>query len=213
MRKLIASLGAILVCSFCFGQEVNWINVVKFVPKGYDTLDGGFVKGDLNKDGKEDVVLALYSKQEDIERSDAPDRILIVLLSTSKGLVKVGISKEILMCKVCGGIFGDPWEGVEIVKDILVIKHYGGSAWRWSDTQKFRYQNGRMYLIGSTYDSFWVNANCDDIGNGSRNYRDVNWVTGDEEMIKRDENCTLIEHTKKKIKVKPLQKLEQYNRN
>ena len=33
-----------------------------FIPKGYDTLYDGVARGDLNKDGKEDIAIVLYSK-------------------------------------------------------------------------------------------------------------------------------------------------------
>jgi hypothetical protein len=192
--------------------ETTWTSVKKFIPKGYDTLDGGYVKGDLNKDGKEDFVLALRSLEEEKNSFYEGERLMIVLLQTPNGLKQVGNAKDVLMCKGCGGIFGDPWSGIQIEKGILIVDHYGGSAWRWSDTQKFRYQNEGMYLIGSTSDYFWVNSDCngEGIGDAGRNYKDVNWVTGDEEVIKRKEDCTLIEHTKKKLKRRPLQKLEEY---
>ena len=49
-----------------------------------------------------------------------------------------------------GGMMGDPFSGVEITKNILIINHSGGSSWKWNDTNKFRFQKGDFYLIGTT---------------------------------------------------------------
>lgn len=114
------------------------------------------------------------------------------------------------MCRGCGGMYGDPWNGMSIGKGVLTVTHYGGSAWRWTDQQKFRFQNNAMYLIGSTDDHFWINPDGKGIGNAGRRSRDVNWVTGEEEVIERADSCKLITHTRKKIKIEPLVKLEQF---
>lgn len=186
--------------------------VYDFVPKDYVFIDSAF--GDLNKDKIDDIVIALKHKDEDtFEMDEEPKRILLVILR-SKGVLKViGRSENVLMCRNCGGVFGDPFASIDITKGVLSIHHYGGSSWRWANTQKFRYQRSGVFLIGSTTDSFWILSDCNGngVGDAGRKYRDVNFVTGDEEIIERTEECKLIKHTRQKIKKEPLVKLEAYN--
>lgn len=44
---------------------------------------------------------------------------------------------SLILCRTCGGIFGDPYDGVGFANDTLQVHHYGGSAWRWSITHAF----------------------------------------------------------------------------
>lgn len=43
-----------------------------------------------------------------------------------------------------GGPYGDPYEGILITDDRLVVKVYGGSSWRWGYTNIYQYENGEM---------------------------------------------------------------------
>lgn len=38
-----------------------------------------------------------------------------------------------------------------IKNGILIIEHSGGNSWKWNSMDKYRYQNGRFELIGTTY--------------------------------------------------------------
>jgi len=185
-------------------------SVFDFIPKGYDTLQGGIAYGDLDKDGRPDAVIALFDKKENaIEVGSELKRLLVVVLKTDDGYRLVSKSLGAVLCKGCGGSFGDPFADIRIDKGILIVDHYAGSAWRWTINDKYRYQNGDMYLIGTTNDSFFDGTDCngEGVGNAGRNYSDVNLVTGDQEIIVRNDECKLIKHTKTKIKVKPLVKM------
>src|SRR4051812_48533143 len=133
MQKLL-----FVIFLFCTGGlSAQTANISSFIPKGYDTLFGGFANGDLNTDGTDDVVLALYNatEKEDMDSlnvdSIAP-RLLVILLGTTNGYIQSETSSAALLCRGCGGIFGDPFNGISIEKSVLVISHYGGSNWRWS---------------------------------------------------------------------------------
>ena len=59
---------------------------------------------------------------------------------------------------------GDPFEGIEIKNGILIINHWGGSSWKWSLSDKYRFQNNQFQLIGHTSNcgkpcEYWMN--CD----------------------------------------------------
>lgn len=183
-----------------------------FIPQNYIFFDSAC--GDLNKDKINDVVIALKHKDEDtFEMDEEPKRILLVMIRSKSGFKVIGKSENALMCRNCGGVFGDPFASIGIDKGVLYIHHYGGSAWRWAEVRKFRMQHNGIFLIGATSDLYWSIQACngDEIGDAGRKYRDVNFVTGDEEIIERTEECKLIKQVKQKIKRKPLVKLEDFN--
>jgi len=184
--------------------------VKSFIPPGYEILDT--CSGDINKDGYFDLVLVL----KDLDKDTLTDerRLLIVLLNDGTTYKEISRSKKAILSKDEGGIFGDPYAGIKIKNGVLIVDHYGGSSWRWAYTHKFRYENGDVYLIGTTYDSYWVNGDCGDndgVGDSARNFEDINWVTGEKEIIKRDEHCKLIQHTKTRFKPKSLVSLNDFN--
>jgi hypothetical protein len=215
MSKKLYSLMFCLSC-FCSGkaQQSLFANIPSvgkaikdFIPANCDTL--GMAIGDLNKDGKNDIALALFNKAEN-ENSDA-ERLILVLFKTATGYSVAGKSANVLMCKGCGGIFGDPYAGIEISKNVLTVHHYGGSAWRWSDDLKFRYQNTDLYLIGRSAHSYWNVKMCDKLGDfAGTDIEETNFVTGDHYIKKISENCKLTTDKKNKIKIKPLVKLADY---
>lgn len=212
--KRIWVLGLLLMAFHTYAQEkvlshipLSGVRVQDFIPRGYDTLDGGIAYGDLNKDGRSDIVLALQQHGDDTD----PPRLLIVLLRSDKGYRLAGKSSSALLCKSCGGVYGDPFAALQIRNGILQIDHYGGSAWRWTVTQKFRYQQDGLYLIGTTRDWWWNIEDCNGtIGDAGRRYKDINWLTGSEEVIERTDDCKLIKHLKLKHKVRPLIRLEAF---
>lgn len=183
--------------------------VEAFIPKGYQIMKNGRVSGDLNKDGLDDCALAVSAYIGENLNSD-DNRLLLVLLKTADGYSIKGKSDKVVLCYNCGGVYGDPFDGLEIKNGVLEVTHYGGSSWRWSAKEKFRFQNNNFYRIGTTHDYYWLNANCDDIGNGNRKFKDTNWITGQQELIETDGNCKVTKHVKQKIKVQPLVKLEDY---
>jgi len=187
-----------------------------FIPKNYDTLIGGFAKDDLNKDGIGDIALALYHKIEkentEVDDDSFPPRLLIILIGTQNGYIESAKSQTALLCKKCGGLFGDPIEGISIEKNILIISHYGGSAWRWSITDKFRFQNNDWFLIGETKNSYWDVEMCDKLKDfAGTNYDDENFVTGEFEIKKISEDCKLLENKKGRRAIKPLILLANFN--
>lgn len=188
-------------------------NIPGFIPKGFDTL--ATTSGDLNKDGLADLALVLRSIAEDSVVGDAevPDRILLILFKEADGYRLAGRSDKAIMCKQCGGIFGDPFAGITIAKGVLVIDHYGGSNWRWSYTHRFRYQQGDFYLIGQTSNSYWNVVMCEKLDDfAGRKYKDENLVTGSfEEKEISEEGCKLLVNKKGKQKILPLVKLTAFN--
>jgi hypothetical protein len=199
---------------FALETEAQNKDFRSLIPQGYDTLYEGVAKGDLNKDGIEDVALALFHRSESIENSDADsiadirERVLLVLFGSKKGYTIAARNDSLIMCKQCGGAFGDPFAGIEISKGVLIVYHYGGTSWKWAYTHRFRYQEGDFYLIGKTANSFWSVEECEALGDfAGTNLEDINYLTGQFEIKKISEDCKLLQHKKGKMKISPLKKL------
>ena len=189
-----------------------------FIPNDYDTLDDGVARGDLNKDGIEDIVIVVGSKWEQDENwsekasdSNVAPRLLMILFGTDSGYVQIAKNDKAILCKDCGGIFGDPFAGIEINKNVLSINHYGGSNWRWGYTHKFRFQDKDFFLIGQTKYSFLAVENCEKLNDfAGTKYEDINFVTGKYEMKKISEDCKLLENKKGKRKIEQLISLSNF---
>jgi hypothetical protein len=191
--------------------------IQSFIPKGYDTL--ATAKGDLNNDKVDDHVLVLKSQNEDslveagVDMDSFPPRVLIVLFKTGAGFSRAGRSDSAVLCRSCGGVFGDPFAEIIIQKGVLSIYHYGGSNWRWELTHKFRYQQNDFYLIGTTNRSYFNGDMCEKLGEFvATKYKDVNLVTGSYEQKEVSEKgCKLLVNKKGKLKTSPLKKLTAFN--
>jgi hypothetical protein len=215
LKNTVVTILAFLSAFVCFAQGNSKVSskiakmgraMSDFVPRGYDTL--ATATGDLNKDGKDDVVMVLKDKREDTAdvSSDVMDngRLLVILFKTTDGYVLAGKSGDVVMSKNSGGAFGDPFSGLDVKNEVLTINQYGGSSDRWSIITKFRYQNNGFYLIGLTNDSYSTLSECE-VQTGA--YTDINFVTRDRVVKTVKKDCK--QSTKKdKINAKSLKKLE-----
>ena len=128
----------------------------------------------------------LDEKIGDLDRDGMEERVVVVSIQDSSGkgvvrelriLKKIGrdwivwkrSAKAILPLQE-GGILGDPFEYIEIEKGSLLVRQSGGNAWKWGQTDKYRFQNGAFELVG--YTSFygrpceyWAAFNFDISGN------------------------------------------------
>lgn len=144
-----------------------------FVPSGWKVLKKA--EGDLNKDNQADTALILASTQEDSNSEDAFEapRPLLLLFRQADGTYALSATHpDFVLCKMCGGVFGDPVEDLKIERGTILISHYGGSNERWGSKHRFRYQNGDWYLIGRTVMSHHNIT-------GEHFEKDENLVTGD----------------------------------
>lgn len=90
---------------------------------------------DLNRDGRPDAILVSEARVQ--EEDDGP-RLLQVLLRQPDGKLKVAArSERAVMCRQCGGAFGDPFDGIDTQAGGFTLRHYGGSSWRWREDYRF----------------------------------------------------------------------------
>lgn len=185
-----------------------------FVPKGWFIKDS--TKGDFNNDKLEDVVLVLANDKEEAENNYDYEcaRPILILQKTKTGYLLSAFSKKGVLCKNCGGVFGDPFESISLKNNVLNINHYGGSAWRWTKNLTFRFQNKKWELIGISEDSYFNAEECGDagVGNSGRNLSEVNFSTSKMHIIRTtDTNCKPDKDIWLKFTKKPLINLNQFD--
>lgn len=132
-----------------------------WVPAGWSIL--AQAEGDLTKDGVADIA-AVIERAEPADhvpgcdrwrnQSGAAPRMLIVLTANGSGGFQLSAENRTIVLRADeGGIMGDPFASLEILRGTVVLQHYGGSAWRWGHTYRFRQQDRGWFLIGYTEDS------------------------------------------------------------
>jgi hypothetical protein len=162
MKKLLLFLVTTWTIS-AFGQVQDKKNPSDFIPKGYviHKYEGGIsaegwneIKGDLNKDGLEDVVLIIKgtdkSKVIQDEYRGALDRNRrgIIVLLNKGGFYELATKNQDCFSSENedGGVYFAPELDVEIKKGNLHISYGHGRYGHWNYT--FRYKNGDLELIG-----------------------------------------------------------------
>lgn len=207
MKAFVFTLLAILACFPATAQiraaprvAAQGRTLAAFIPAGYDTLPGGRALGDLNHDGRPDVALVLQPQAEDRPDYDGetmPGRVLLVLFATAQGYTLAEQASRVMLAKDGGGQYGDPFAGLSIRHGVLTVQHYGGSSWRWHVASKFRYQQGRFYLIGETTILSRTSGDCAGVdGSPGGELHDTNFVTGEYEVRKISEACRILLHRK-----------------
>ena len=144
MRKLLAIVSWLCLSAVMTVAQENELkipaDVMPFVEAGTKAI--AIEKADLNGDGREDFILVLEKEQPAKDADDFPigQRPLLILLRGADGKLTVAKrNNRIVMCSQCGGVFGDPFEGVIAGRNTFSVEHYGGSSWRWKYSYKFNY--------------------------------------------------------------------------
>jgi hypothetical protein len=184
---IIASLFAlwllpVVLCaqSFVFPAFKKHINVESELEgAGWEMLDD--VNGDLNKDGRADMVAVLEykdsvrEKRGDSIRFHRP-RVLLVLFQDTTGSFTVVCQNNTIIARQ-GEDWMDPEKdpngGCTIEDGILWVNF---NETRLDESYKFRYQKGDFYLIGATSSRWWSNANEEyDVNLSTRQVRHYSW--------------------------------------
>lgn len=108
------------------------------IPEGWVLLDT--LSGDLNRDTYTDLLLILKRADEN-DSNDDLQRPLLVFTGTAQGLQLAARNDNVVLCKNCGGIWGDPYSRMVIKNGYFSIEHYGGSNWRWTRIITFKYND------------------------------------------------------------------------
>ena len=89
--------------------------IILFTPNGYEVLDTAV--GDLNLDGLDDLILVLKSTVEDSlsDLGEYPLRPLLILIRGKDNQLQVAKRNDhTVYCADCGGVWGDPYDGIAI---------------------------------------------------------------------------------------------------
>jgi hypothetical protein len=115
--------------------------VKPFIEKGMVAI--ALESGDLNGDGTKDYVLVIGTPPSETggydEKGDAKRPTLVLISDASGKLSLAARNDEVAFCRNCGGVLGDPFQGVEINGTSFTVSNYGGSNWRWSNAFRFAY--------------------------------------------------------------------------
>ena len=122
------------------------------IPADDPVIEGGYelmaeVDGDLDKDGIPERVLVLETPYQ---TDWGTEREIHVYKIRAGEWELWRSSSDAIMKSEEGGMMGDPFESIEIKNGILIVRHFGGSSWKWSNIDKYRWQNNEFELIGYT---------------------------------------------------------------
>lgn len=166
MKKLLFVLSALCAASFSAAAQQTDESDVKiprevaaFVERGTKSIR--LETADLNGDGRSDFVLVLERSKPKLDKDGFPLNqrpLLILVRQTDKTLKLAGRSEKAVLCSTCGGVFGDPFAGIEAGKNTFTVNLYGGSNWRWTHNYTFNYSrlDKTWQLVRSESSSFHV---------------------------------------------------------
>jgi len=199
--------------SYKFPQTITSLASLRATfPKRVDT--SAVVTGDLNNDGIQDLVVVVSYPYTVDYPDDMPydgDAMvpLAVYLGTKDGYSLLVQSNNAILCQGCGGVFGNPFSGLEINKNNqLQIYHYGGSSERWAYTDTYEYRKDNMYLVANLF----TNSTTHNLSYTSVS---TNYLTGQQETVWSNGETTKKKYkekkSKKKLKIKSLQSIDNYD--
>jgi hypothetical protein len=71
-------------------------------------------------------------------------RTVVVLKAGTNGQLRiVAENSGAVLCRHCGGVMGDPFQGITISNGRFTFQHYGGSSWRWTAAYTFVYDRAK----------------------------------------------------------------------
>jgi hypothetical protein len=154
------------------------------------------VRGDLNKDSIEDLAFVAEDPTDTLKMRD-----IAIYFGAKDGSYAQSIyAKETVMCKDCGGVLGDPLDGLEVSNGSVLLSFWGGSGERWYSKYRFQYRDKDWQLVGATEGTYSVSAK-------TAKETDTNLITGDYIVKTGKARETLKEHTKGKKTPRKLVKL------
>ena len=127
-----------------------------------------YSQADLDRDGKGDFLLVLQRDRppgtDEYELQEKQRPLLVLVRGADGNLHEAARNELVVLCSNCGGVMGDPFQGVEAGPGTFTVTHYGGSAERWSTSVKFNYsrKDQAWQLVRVEEENF--NANDPDKG-------------------------------------------------
>lgn len=176
----------------CKSQENKKSEIIQ-KPKSFKIIEE--IEGDLDKDGISEKVI-VYDTEKEIDLGT--ERQIYIYKKKKNNWELWEKSIGAILPSEHGGMMGDPFEGISIERNCIVINHFGGSRQKWNYTHRFRFQSGEFQLIGATVN---FGAPCDYFES-----LDYNLSNGKIKYKKEIENCE--KETSKIEKKEIIRKLE-----
>lgn len=106
-------------------------------------------RGDIDGDGDQDAVIVLDAG----DGAASQPRTLLLLRRDADGRLQRAIeSSRAISCRRCGGMLGDPLQGIRIAPGALTLRFEGGSREMWSSEFEFTpVPGGEWRLTGVTH--------------------------------------------------------------
>jgi len=122
-------------------DEIKIPNDVRpFIQKGLIAI--ALETGDLNADGRKDHILVVSEPVDENAawEEGAGERSVMILVREPGGELRLaGRNDLVVLCRNCGGVFGDPFAGVTVKGTRFTVSNYGGSNDRWGYDYTFDY--------------------------------------------------------------------------
>lgn len=169
MQRCTPLLAALAMAVGCLTPGLVHAAAASDTAKPCAAPDAGYtiersVRGPIGKPDAVDVCVDVLSSKAD---PDAGRRLRIY---TGGKLVLA--NDEIVLCKECGGMMGDPLQALEIKRGSLFVANAGGSRERWSEDWVLTMRDGRWVVAG------W-NTSADDSMTGMQERYSANALSGD----------------------------------
>ena len=99
----------------------------KHIPKGFATRDT--LSGEVNGDHYRDFLIVLKEIGEDTIVGRVPVRPLLIFTGQRDGSLKLAARNDkVVYCIECGGVMGDPYEGMTTIEAAFSVHMFGEAA-------------------------------------------------------------------------------------
>jgi hypothetical protein len=188
MKRLNKLLSIVILCivpCFAAAQEAELkipAEVKPFVEKGMEAI--ALETSDLNGDGRADFILVLdkIRTKSDEGNYDETARPLLILTRGADGKLSVaGRNDNVVYCKYCGGVYGDPFDSIEARRNSFTVNNVGGSSDRWSASFQFNYSRRDqtwqvVRVVESSYNVFKPNKVKTKISTPPKDFGKINFA-------------------------------------
>ncbi len=110
-------------------------------------------RADINGDGTEDIAMTVNYDSDKGTTAMCGERCVYVFLGKNDGTYYLADSVA-TYDPASGGMLGDPYQGIAIAGNKLIVQNYGGSAYRWLDTEIYEWNNGLREIYHMTLQNY-----------------------------------------------------------
>lgn len=141
LRLVLMALAACPAMAQPAGEAVALpAEVAPFVEAG--SIPIALEKADLDRDGRSDWLLVLEYARPRIDHKngfeeEGPRALLLLRRGADGRLVMAARNDHVVYCRGCGGMMGDPFQGLEAAAGRFTVTNAGGSRYRWSRAFSF----------------------------------------------------------------------------